>query len=463
MIVSAAGRAVAAAAVLAAMALVVLDAGIANVALPTIAVALDVAPAKAILVASTYQLALLMALLPAAQVAERFGYRRLFAIGVAIFTAASALASIAPSFSLLVTARFLQGLGGAPILALGIALLRFALGSEHLGRAIGWNALNVALCAAAGPAIGALILTVADWPWLFVANLPVGLLALLASQALPEAPPSAKSIDLLSIALHAGGAGLLFLAFQLITGRPVLGATLGALAILAYGWLIKRELPKASPLVPLDLLRRRSFRLAVAASVCCFVAQSAGQLALPFYLQVQFTRSALAAGAVLACWPIAIALTSRGASRLAERHSAGILCASGAAILSAGLLCASLVPAQASFAVIGLCAAICGVGFGLFQVPNNRNLFLAAPPERSGAAGGMQGTARLGGQTGGSLLLTLLFLWSPATTAPRMALAIGAVFALAAAVISLRIAPRFRTAAGPVSSPSLAGVGGNDT
>jgi DHA2 family multidrug resistance protein-like MFS transporter len=431
-------RVIATAAVLAAMALVVLDAGMANVALPTIAGALQVAPGTSILIVSAYQLALLMGLLPAAHVAERIGYRRVFVTGVAVFTGASVLASIAPTFPMLVAARFIQGVGGAAILALGIALLRFALGTERLGTAIGWNALNVALCSAAGPTVGALILTVAEWPWLFLVNLPVGLLALAASRALPKVPPSPSSIDLVSILLHAGGAALLFLAVQLIADRPAIAVGLAALALAGFALLVKRELPKPSPLVPLDLLRRRPFRLAVGASICCFVAQSGAHLALPFYLQLELSRSALATGIVVACWPIAVALTSRRASSLAERHQAGLLCAAGAAVLSAGLVSASLLPSHASLVLLGICVTMCGIGFGLFQVPNNRNLFLAAPPDRSAAAGGMQGTARLTGQTGGSLLAMLLFAWSPITATPRLTLTIAALFALAAALVSLR-------------------------
>jgi DHA2 family multidrug resistance protein-like MFS transporter len=80
---------------------------------------------------------------------------------------------------------------------------------------------------------------------------------------------------------------------------------------------------------------------------------------------------------------------------------------------------------------------LCGLGFGLFQVPNNQNMFLSAPPSRSGAAGGMQGTARLTGQTVGAILMTLLFTLASAKAAPRIGLAVAAVFALAAGVVSL--------------------------
>src|SRR5690606_3436668 len=137
-----------------------------------------------------------------AHVAERFGYRRLFAGGLALFSTASLLCALAPTLPLLVAARFAQGLGGAAIMSLGIALLRVALGPERLGAAIGWNALTVALCSAAAPIAGALILSIAAWPWLFLVNLPVSAIALIAARRLPEVAPTRHMVDVTGMALH---------------------------------------------------------------------------------------------------------------------------------------------------------------------------------------------------------------------------------------------------------------------
>ena len=167
-------RTVAIASVLAAMVLVVLDAAIANVALPTIARSLQVTPAMSVWVITAYQTALLMALLPCAALGESLGYRRVFTVGVALFTGASVLCALSPSLPWLVAARFLQGLGGAAVMALGVALLRVVVPHRRLGTAIGWNALAVALSSAAGPTIGAAVLSAANWPWLFAVEPPLG-------------------------------------------------------------------------------------------------------------------------------------------------------------------------------------------------------------------------------------------------------------------------------------------------
>ena len=150
-------RTLAIASILTSMVLVVLDGAVANAALPTIAKSLHVTPAMSIRVITSYQCALLMALLPCAALGESFGYRRVFSGGVALFILAAMLSALSPSLNWLVAARFLQGLGAAAIMALGVALLRSIVLPQQLGAAIGWNALAVALSSAAGPAIGAAV------------------------------------------------------------------------------------------------------------------------------------------------------------------------------------------------------------------------------------------------------------------------------------------------------------------
>lgn len=422
-------------AVLAAMAMVVLDAGLVNVALPTIAGSLKAAPGDAILIVSAYQTALVIGLLPCAHLAERLGYRRLFVGGLMLFTAASIACAFAGSLAVLVAARAVQGLGGAAIMALGIALLRLALGPSRLGKAIGWNALTVALCSAAGPVAGAWLLSVAAWPWLFLFKLPVSAVAIAAAAALPEAERIAGAADRAGIVLHALVAALTFAAAGVAMRQPGAALVLAGVAMV-LGWrLVRRERVRAAPLWPIDLLGLRRFRVSLAASVCCFTAQSAGLLALPFYLQLGLGRSAAVTGLVLMCWPLTVAVTSIAANRLAERLGSAALCAAGGMVLAAGLLLSAL-PPGAGIAPLAIGAALSGLGFGLFQVPNNRTLFLSAPAERSAAAGGMQGSARLIGQTVGALLTGFLLACAPAAVAPRIGFAVAALFAFAAALVS---------------------------
>ena len=430
-------RLVAVAAVLSSMALVVLDASIVHVALPTIADALQVTPARAVLVVTAYQAALVMALLPLAALGERLGYRRVFVAGVAVFTAASVLCALSTSLPWLLAARFLQGLGGAAVMALGVALLRFSVPPGRLGSAIGWNALTVALASAAGPSIGAWILSAATWPWLFAINLPIGAVALLASRALPVVRGRATAFDLMSAALNALMFGALIVGAELVVDAPGWAAALVVTAAVAGVALTRREAAKSRPLVPLDLLRQPSFRASMIASVCCFAGQTAGLVALPFFLQHAMGKSALATGLIMTAWPLSVAATAPIAGRLADRFPTGLLCAAGGATLAAGLMTVAVLPPQADLPLLLFGVILCGAGFGLFQTPNNRNMFLSAPAERAGAAGGAQGTARLTGQTAGAVLVTLLLGTGSVDGALRVTFSVGAALACAAAVVSV--------------------------
>lgn len=426
--------------VLAAMALVVLDAGIANVALPTIAESLRIAPAQSVWVVTAYQAGLVMALLPCAALAESTGHRRVFTAGIALFVLASAICAAAPSLPWLIAARFAQGLGGAAIMALGIALLREVVGPARLGSAIGWNALNVALCSAGAPALGAAILELAGWHWLFLVNLPLGALAMLAARQLPAAPGDGRPADLAGFALIALAVLCLIAGAEMLPAQPMagLGLIFAGLPLLALLW--RREAPRSAPLIPVDLLRLRSFRLSVTASVCCFAGQTAALVMLPFHFQHELGLSPMRTGLIMTAWPLAVAATGPVAGRLCTRLDSGGLSAAGCTLLAAGLTGFALWPEGGDPLWLMAPGMVCGAGFGLFQVPNNRNMFLSAPAARSAAAGGMQGTARLAGQTAGAVLATLL-LAGRGGMAMTTALATGAALVVAAAYASLARRP----------------------
>lgn len=446
-------RGIAIASVLCAMALVVLDASIANVALPTIAHSLKTGPAQSVWVVTSYQAALVMALLPAADLAQSIGLRRTFAGGIALFGLASLGCSLAPSLGWLVVARFVQGLGGAAIMALGVALMRITVGPERLGDAIGWNSLTVALCSAAGPALGATILSAAGWQWLFLVNLPLGAAAFAAALALPDAPGDRHKPDLRSIAYLATGVGCIVAGAELLATNPLATLAVLAFAIPCFVLLWRRELPKPAPLIPFDLLRVPPFRLSVLASICCFAGQAASLVALPFFLQRALGLETLTAGSILALWALAVAVAGPLSGRLSARMETGALSAVGCLILACGLAGFAFWPTETSSELLAIPAIVCGAGFGLFQVPNNRNLFLSAPEARSAAAGGMQGTARLSGQTLGALAMTLLLANLPIGVATRMGLALGAALVVLAGIASLARVPDRPQAASAASSP----------
>jgi len=419
--------------VLAGMVLVVLDTAIANVALPTISRSLHVTPALSVLVVTAYQLGLIIALLPAAALGESLGYRKVFFAGTTLFVIASRFCALAPTLAWLVAARFFQGLGGATIMALGVALLRFTVPRHRLGRAIGWNALTVALASAAGPTIGAAILSVAHWQWLFTVNVPVGAIVLIATRTLPKVPGHGRPLDGLSVALNACTFTALAIAVELAPTRSTLAVVLFLVAMSSATALVRREVGRPAPLVPLDLLARLPFRVSVIASVLCFAGQTAGLVTLPFYLQHTFDLSPLMTGLCLTAWPLTVAFAGPTAGRLSDHVPTAWLCLVGGVLLAIGLAATGLLPLHGQ----PLALALCGLGFGLFNVPNNRAMFLSVPRERSGAAGGLQGVARLTGQTAGAVVMSLLLDLMPLDAALRSGLAFGATLTLVAGLTSI--------------------------
>jgi DHA2 family multidrug resistance protein-like MFS transporter len=419
----------------------VIDGAVANVALPSISVALGISASDSVWVITAYQLAVVVTLLPAAALGESYGARRVYISGIAIFTVASALCTVSPNLTVLSIARFAQGIGSGCIMSLGAMILRYTYPQRLLGRAIAWNALAVSLASASAPAVGGLILSVANWPWLFAINLPIGLVVLLVSKALPTTVGTRRPLDLVSVAIN----GAMFMAVVLGADRMATAPLAGGLLIVLSGvclvTLIRRERGREAPLVPIDLFRNGAFRLAAIASVSCFSAQMMFAVALPFYLQHQLGQSVAVTGLFMIPWPFAVAFAAPTSARLAERYPGAWVCAVGASLLAIGLLFGGFWPLEGNLKPLVVFALLCGTGFGLFQTANNRTLLLSAPKARSGAAGGVQASARLTGQTIGAIAMALLFELTPLAHAPRTGMVVGAACAVVAGVISVLRAP----------------------
>ena len=273
--------------------LAVLDGAIANVALPTIARELKTSDAGVIWVVNAYQLVITMLLLPLASAGDIYGYRRVYRVGLVVFTVFSLACAVSDSLAMLTLARVLQGVGAAAIMSVNSALLRFIYPRSLLGRGLAFNGLVVALSSASGPSVASAILSIASWHWLFAVSVPVGLAALLASRDLPPTPHSPRRFDFASAGLNA-----LFFGF-LIIGVDAIGhggswiavaSALGAAIIAGIG-LVLRQLSRAAPLLPIDLLGIPLFALSIGTSVCSFAAQMMAYVSMPFYLQHSFGLS----------------------------------------------------------------------------------------------------------------------------------------------------------------------------
>ncbi|MES2190460.1 MAG: MFS transporter [Pseudomonadota bacterium] len=435
----------------------VLDGTIVNLALPDITRELHATAAQSIWVINAYQIAIIALLLPLATLGDVVGYRRVYMVGMALFTAASVACTFADSLTTLALARGVQGLGAAGIMGVNAALVRLTYPRALLGRGIALNSMVVAGGTVAGPSIAAAVLSVASWPWLFAINLPIGAFCLLLGRkALPHNLSRADSsrISWLDVILNILMFSLVVLGVDGLgvrqEGQGVAGQGVPswvAVAELALGmaigiFYVRRQLRQPLPLFPVDLLRIPVFALSMGTSIGAFCAQMLAYVGLPFLLLDSYGRSHLEAGLLLTAWPVGIAMTALVAGRLIGRFSGGILGGAGLGLMALGLVLLAMLPAHPSSVDIVWRMLICGMGFGLFQSPNNHIILTSAPAHRSGGAGGMLGTARLTGQILGAVLLAMIFgVFDPHDgKGPLIALWLAAAFAAVAGSFSaLRI------------------------
>lgn len=435
------------------IAVTVIDGTVANLALPGMVRDLRTNASDAVWIVNAYQLATLVLLLPLASLGDRLGYRRVYLVGVVLFTVASALCSMATTLPMLALARALQGMGAAGIMSVNPALVRMTYPRELLGRGIALNSVVVATASVAGPVLAAAILSVAGWPWLFLVNVPLGIvLFVLGQRVLPANPlfTGPMRFTVLDIMLNGAMFVLLFVGADLLggmgQGEHGRGSQGWGLALLAACVIVgvihvRRQRRLAQPLLPIDLLRIPIFRLSMATSTCAFAAQTMAYVALPFLFLDAWHHSPGQAGLLMACWPLGVIAAAPLAGRLIGRYPGGLLGAIGLGTLAVGLALVAWA-ATASTAsgepAVWWRLGVCGLGFGLFQSPNNHTIITSAPVQRAGAASGMLGTARLTGQSLGAALLAAVFALSSAHDGggPAAALGLSALLAALAAVFS---------------------------
>ena len=388
----------------------VLVGGVANVALPTIAHDLHATPAESIWVVNAYQLAVTVTLLPFASLGDIYGHRRVYCWGVVLFTVASLACAVAPNMTTLVIARVVQGFGGAGIMAVNGALIRFIFPRSQLGRGVGFNGLVVTGCSAAGPSVAAAVMALSSWPMLFYIQVPLGLLSLaLSPRFLPRTPLAGAPFDPLSAVLNAATFGLFITALDGV-GRgqsiPMIMAEFAVSAGIGVAF-VRRQLGLRAPMLPVDLFAVPVFALSSATAVCAHCAQVMAMVALPFYFQYVGGLSPVEIGVLITPWPTMLVIMAPISGRLADRYNTGMLGGIGLAIMCAGLLLVLFMPVPMAHWDVAWRLAVCGIGFGCFQTPNNRLLIGSAPPNRAGAGSGVLSTSRLLGQTTGSALVAL--------------------------------------------------------
>lgn len=382
-----------------------LDSSIVNISLPTIARYFSVPLSGAIeWVIISYLVVIAAVLLSIGRLADIIGRKPIWAAGLAIFTIGSALCGAAPSLGFLIAARGFQGLGGAMLFAVSPAMVTAAFPSEERGRALGLNAVIVALGVSAGPTIGGILTESFSWRSIFYVNVPIGIVGfILTLRVLTEPIRRGRGrFDPIGAALLAVGLASLTLGLSFGTeigwSSPLLIGLL-ALAVVALVAFVFVEMRVPDPIVDLSLLRNRVFASANVSLVLSFLALFAVSFLMPFYLEELRQFSTLQAGLLLTPLPLAIAVVAPLSGTLADRIGTRWLAAAGLSLACVGLILISQLGVQSSVFDIIWRLVITGVGQGLFQSPNNSALIGSAPEIRRGVASGFLATGRVIGQS----------------------------------------------------------------
>ena len=452
-----------------------LDTLVVTTALPVLRTSLHASLPSLEWTVNAYNLSFACLLLIGAALGDRFGRRRMFCVGLGVFTAASAAAALSPSAGALVAARAMQGAGAAIVTPLTLTLISAAVPADKRGAAIGlWGGI-AGLAVAAGPVVGGTIVDGLDWHWMFWVNVPVGLAVIpLAARRLRESHGSAARLDIPGLGL--AGAGLLGITWGLVRGNgagwsspEVLGAlALGAALVAGFvAW--ERRTPE--PMLPLELFGRRELASANAVSFFMYAGLFGVLFLMSQFLQTALGYSPLDAGLRLLPWTAPPMVVAPIAGVLADRYGNRPFMVLGLALQAVGYAWVALIvhPGM-GYAELGVAFTVAGVGTS-FCFPTVANAVMgSAPPELAGVASGANSALRELGGVFGVAILAAVFAHPGAYGSPRVfvdgftqALWVGAALSALGIVAALLGRRRRRAAdAGRTQIPALAVAGGRD-
>ena len=402
--------------------LIVLDFFIVNVAMASMQRELHAGPTAVEWVVAGYGLTFAVFLLAAGRLGDRIGRRRMFASGVAVFTAASLLCGIAPSASILVEARFLQGVGGAMISPSVLALIGTLYAGADRARAIGIYATVMGLAAAGGQLVGGVLLQVdafgLGWRTVFLINVPVGVATLVVVRRwVPESrAETASRIDVVGLALAT--AALTALVLPLVDGRAH-GWPLWSLVSLAAAPLLfadfvlwQRHVARrgGSALVDPAWFRDRTFRVGMLTQLAFWSGQASYFLVLALYLQLGRGLSALDSGLVFSILAFAYLVASMRAASLVGRFGRSVV-VGGALVLAAGHVATVVAVSSYDGSVPALVPGLLmvGAGMGLCLAPITSLVLANVDPQRAGAVSGLLSTMQQVGNAVGVAVIGVLF------------------------------------------------------
>ncbi|MEU6751930.1 MDR family MFS transporter [Spirillospora sp. NPDC046719] len=401
-------------------------------------------------VSAGYLLAISMVMPLAGWASDRFGARTMWMTSVALFTAGSALCGLAWSAGSLIAFRVLQGIGGGLIQPIGQSIVVRAAGPKRLGRVFGVTVLPLTFAPVLGPVLGGLIVERLDWRWMFLVNVPLGLLTLvLAARYVPAfagaAAGAARRLDVRGLALLSPGLAAVVYGFSEVGtagfGAARVAVPLAAGTVLLAGYGVHALRRRGAALIDLGLFARRGFAVATANSFLQGAALYSSMLLLPLYYQQVEHVSALDAGLLLAPQALATAVVTLLASRLADRMAPRPLILTGIAVTVAGTVAFTQVGSHPAGWLLVLSLMLRGAGLALVMAPGMAAVYASVRPDETARAAGAVNTVNRVGGSLGTAVLAVVLQRSLGHHAP--AAAYGATFWWVVGLSALTLIPAF--------------------
>ena len=391
-----------------------IDASIVNVALPTISTDLNTTFATVQWVVIAYLLTVATLTLGVGRLGDMLGKKPIYTTGFAVFTAGSVLCGLAPGIEALIAARVLQALGAAMIFALGMAIITQAFPPSERGRALGISGALVSIGIVIGPSLGGLIVDQWSWRWIFIVNLPIGVLGTAAAHRFVPAvpPPGGQKFDFRGAAVFFVALFTFMLGLSLAQGRGfgspvVLGLLATGVAAMALFIAIEKRVEQ--PMLDLDLFADRLLTINLITGWITFFAISGLFILVPFYLENALNASPREVGLLIAPTPLLLGVTAPISGSISDRVGPRRVLVFGLGVLVITYLLMTLLQADSPKWLIAAIMAPAGIGMGIFQSPNNSAVMGSAPSERLGVTSAMLTITRNTGQLTGISVLGALW------------------------------------------------------
>ena len=393
--------------------MVTLDNLVVTTAIPVLRVDLGASLESLEWTINAYTLTFAVLLLTGAALGDRFGRRRMFTLGVGIFTLGSIAAALAPNVELLNAARAVQGLGGAIVLPLTLTILSHAVPAEKRGLALGaWSGIS-GLAVAFGPLVGGAVVEGISWQWIFWLNVPIGLLLIpLAMRQLTESYGASSKLDLPGLGLAS--VGLFGIVWGLIRGNAqgwtspeIVGSLTLGVAFMAV--FVAWELRAAHPMIPMRFFRNAAFSLANTASLFMYFGMFGSIFLLAQFFQTVQGYSPLGSGLRILPWTLAPMFIAPIAGALSDRIPAKTIIGTGLAMQAVALAWIAMVSEpDTPYSELIAPFILAGAGMAMFFGPVANLVLSAVRPQEEGIASGANNAIReLGGVFGVAVLASV--------------------------------------------------------